>query len=294
VSASEPPAIDWHRIYPHAQHRWVMGLRPGSLGAFFARRETTAAACAERARWLAEDPEAYSALPAEALPALADTVALARELGINIDPAAGPCDQLLALGRAWEADFVWMHPAPDGQHRLIGGVVCFPSLWALRDKLGRTMAEVHAPVPDLNDALARPIEAFFARLRPDEVWVRENVNFASDRALNHHPAWPHWPIDPATGPDGFWFRFEHQLLLKLPASGSVLFCIRVELIPLATVLTDAAGAARLADVFATMSEDAATYKGIAHARDALVAMCQGHWRLGGGEKLSGRTRGSAQ
>src|SRR5215203_1064827 len=101
MSASEQPAIDWHRIYPHAQHRWVMGLRPGSLAAFFARRESTDTACAERARWLAEDPEAYSALPAEALPALAETVALARGLGAVVDPAAAPRDQLLALGRAW-------------------------------------------------------------------------------------------------------------------------------------------------------------------------------------------------
>jgi hypothetical protein len=267
--------IDWHRVYPHWNHRWTVGVRPGDLGEFFARRETTAAARAERARWLAEDPEAYAALLDEARPALAETVVLANGLGADIDPAAPPREQLLALGRACEPDFVWMHPTADGQHRLVGGVVCFPSRWALGDKLGRTISDIHAPVPGLNELLAKPIEAFMARQRPGEVWVRENVNFASDPNLNHHPARPHRPIDRSVTAADFWIRMEHQLLLKLPASGSILFAIRVEVVPLAEVLTDPAAAARLADVFATMTEPAAAYKGVAEARDVLVAICRG-------------------
>jgi hypothetical protein len=272
---SKKPVIDWRRIYPHANHRWSMGVRPGDLETFLARRDSTAAVLEERACWLAADPDTYSALLPEALPALADTVGLARSLGADIDPQAEPKAQLLAIGRCWEADFVWMHADATGQHRLIGGVVCFPSGWALGDKLGRTMSEIHDPVPGLNQTLGKPIEAFMARQRPGDVWVRENVNFARDCNLNHHPAQPKALIDASVRPEEFWFRFEHQLLLKLPSSGSILFCIRIEHHALADVLPDEASAARLADIFTTMSEPAAVYKGIASAREILRAMCDG-------------------
>ncbi len=252
-----------------------MGVRPGDLETFFARGESTAAALEERARWLTADPDTYLAYLPEALPALAETVGLARTLGADIDLTADPKTQLLSLGRFWETDFVWMHADDSGQHRLLGGVVCFPSSWALGDKLGRTMSEIHNPVPGLNETLGKPIEAFMARQRPGDVWVRENVNFARDSHRNHHPAQPKTAIDASIRPEEFWFRFEHQLLLKLPISGSILFAIRIELIALADVLPDEVSAARLADIFATMSEPAAVYKGIASAREVLQAICAG-------------------
>ncbi len=252
-----------------------MGLRPGDAATFFAARDATGAVCAERACWLSEDPAEYAALLPEAEPVLEETVVLARALGTPVDTELPPFEQLLALGRVWEPDFVWMHPDADGLHRLIGGVVCFPSEWALRDKIGRTMHEVHGPVPDLNATLGRQIEAFMTKQAPGAAWVRENVNFSRDAALNHHPARPSQPIDATIKAEEFWFRFEHQLLLKLTKSGSVLFGIRIETIPLSQVLADRAAAQRLAEVFETMSPDAATYKGIAAARSALIALCSG-------------------
>ena len=57
-----PERPDWTRIFPDADHRWVMGLRPGDSADFFAPRDTSSAVCAERAHWLAEDALAYAAL----------------------------------------------------------------------------------------------------------------------------------------------------------------------------------------------------------------------------------------
>lgn len=140
---------DWTRIFPDADHRWIMGLRQdGSLADYFAEADRTGAVRAERARWLAEDPQKYAALLPEAGPALFETAELARGLGATLAAGQTPFELLLALGRVSEPDFVWMHPAEGGVHRLIGGVVCFPSSWALRNKLGWPMSEVHDPVPE--------------------------------------------------------------------------------------------------------------------------------------------------
>jgi hypothetical protein len=250
-----------------------MGLRPADVASFFAPTDRHAVVLRERARWLAEEPPKYAALTTAAETALDETVQLARSLDatLNVESAA-PTERfatLLALGRAWEPDFVWMHPGHDSVHRLVGGVVCFPSSWALTDKLGRPMREVHDPVPGLDEALGRQIDVFLTKLEPGVAWTRENWNLGPDDELNHHPSRPRRLFDADVEARNVWVRLEHQLLLKLPRSGSVLFGIRVEVIALSNVLAEPEVAARLARLFETMSPAAAAYKRVT---PQLVAM----------------------
>jgi hypothetical protein len=286
---SATPGPDWERVFPDADHAWRMGLRRCDPAEFLAPRDRSGTVLAERARWLAEAPVTYAALTPPAEPALAETVALARALGAGIDPTLDPWAQTLALGRAWECDFVWMTPAGEGAHRLTGGVVCFPSSWALRDKLGGTMAGVHGPVPGLNAALSRQIETFFARMRPGEGWARENANYSRVSDLNQHPARPRPQLDASVTPDEFWIRLEHQFLLKLPASGAVLFAIRVEQVPLRAVLGVPAAVRGLARLLETVPEDAADYKGVLAARAHLVAVLRAISSPGGSAPRTIRT-----
>jgi hypothetical protein len=260
------------RAIPDTDHKWVMGLRRSDAGAFFAPRDDAGAVRAERARWLAEAPYSYAALTPAAEPALHDTIALANANGVSIDASLSPWDQLLALGRAWECDFVWMHDDGAGAHRVTGGVVCFPSSWSLQDKMGKTMSETHAPVPGLNDVMGPQIETFFARMVPGEAWVRENANYSRVADLNQHPGQPIPPLDATVTAGEFWIRLEHQLLLKLPASRSILFAIRVEMLSLQEVMADADASARLANWLETMSDDAARYKSVDEARDVIVRL----------------------
>ncbi|MEZ0275519.1 MAG: heme-dependent oxidative N-demethylase subunit alpha family protein [Roseimicrobium sp.] len=79
-------------------------------------------------------------------------------------------------------------------------------------------------------------------------------------------------LDETITPDEVWLRLEHQLLMKLPLSSSVLFGIRVEVIALHEVMRDSTAAARLTRLVATMSDEAAAYKGLATGRGALLAI----------------------
>lgn len=209
-----------------------------------------------------------------AVPALRETNDWARSLGFNVEPVADDGEKLLALARAWEPDFVWMHPNEDGTFCLVGGVVCFPSLWSLRDKLNKPIAGVHGPVPDLNESLGRQIDTFLAALVPDAAWTRENLGFSRDAERNHHPSRPRRRLDESVTIDEVWLRVEQQLLLKLPASGSVLFGIRVEVVPLRDVLRIAELRTRLIRLLATIPDDVAAYKGLATARDAIIRLLQ--------------------
>jgi hypothetical protein len=265
---------DWRRFFPDASHRWAMGLRRGDAASFLAPTKSAADVLLERAHWLSADPGAHAAITPAAEPGLAETVAWARRLGVAIDSTLPPWEQLLCLGRNWEADIVWLVADDVGTYRVAGGVVCFPSLWALRDKLGRTLSETHRPVPGLNAALDRQIDTFLDRLNPGEAWLRENAGYSGSAERNQHPDRRPPPLGATVSIDEVWVRLEHQLLLKLPHSQSVLFGIRVEVVPLRQVLECPQAAADLALLLTTISPAAADYKGLATARSTLISLCR--------------------
>lgn len=253
-----------------------MGLRRGDATSFFAARDQTGAILRERDYWLSGDPEKYAAITPAAEPALADTIKLAQSLGVSIDGSGSAWEQMLRLARHWESDFVWLHPDSTKTHRLIGGVVCFPSSWALPEKVGLTMSETHGPVPGLNAALDHQIEKFLAKMLPDDPWLRENVGYSRVPDRNLHPTRVRRPLDASVTAEEIWIRLEHQLLLKLLPSGSILFGIRVEVFPLKSVLEVPEIAARMARELASMSGPAAEYKALEPAREVLLQIVRAH------------------
>lgn len=253
-----------------------MGLRPTEAATFFAPTADAAEVLAERRQLLDVDPDRYTALTQAAEPAIDETaewlLAVASCDVADVATAADVRARLLALGRRLEADLVWMHPRGDDAHRLIAGVVCFPSSWDVHEKLERPMRMIHAPVPGLDEALGRQVDRFLAKLEPGAVWTRENWSVAADPRLNHHPTLPKTPFPDDLRADQVWIRLEHQLLVRMPRSGSVLFAIHVEPVPLPKIVAQPKIAARLARLLETMSPAALDYKRLATARDAIVRL----------------------
>ena len=117
--------------------------------------------------------------------------------------------------------------------RLVAGCIAFPSHWSLAEKLGRPLAEVHAPVPGYaaGSRNARTLDRMFDALRPDAPVLRGNWALHADPTL-HRPAaaadaGADHPQDarPHVGRslESLWLRHERQTLSKLPRSGDVLF-----------------------------------------------------------------------
>ena len=111
--------------------------------------------------------------------------------------------------------------------------MCFPSHWRLADKLGRSVAEIHGPVPHYADELADKVDRFFDRLTVEHPVVRRNLSIHSHDEL-FRPE-PHESPDSfapdARGVDQVWLRSERQTLVVLPASGAVLFTIKTQQCP---------------------------------------------------------------
>lgn len=216
--------------------------------------------------------EVFAALDSPAV-----ATASAEVLDLVVTTTGGQADATLhpldAAGRLVQEDLCLV-VVRDGAPHLDAASVCFPSYWRLADKLGRPMAQVHDPVAHYGDELAAKVDRFLARLptaRP--VW-RRNWSIHDDPTYFLPDPTPPIPVDP---PDGLWLRSERQTLRRLVTPDTILFTIRTQQVPLATLTARPDLAHRLAAAVAAWSPELATYKG---AHGALAAQA---WLLAVGQ-----------
>jgi hypothetical protein len=154
-------------------------------------------------------------------------------------------------------------------------VLCFPSRWRLRDKIGKPLTAVHGPVPLYADRLARPVDRFMRQLKPNHIASRLNWSLLDDPAL-FQPGGK-WRTGGSTGitrqnaGSRVFLRVERQTLRRLPVSEAVLFGIRVHVYPLQQVIDGPQPAAALADAVRALPAEIQHYKSLLPFREALLA-----------------------
>jgi dimethylamine monooxygenase subunit A len=193
---------------------------------------------------------------------------------VALDDPARPA--LLTAAQLVQEDLVLMRrDASDWV--LAAGSVCFPSSWRLRDKFGKSFAQVHAPVPGFGAGTrnAALVQRMFDSLRPALVFMRWNWGLYDTDEL-HHP-------DSGNGmrrfgadadPGSIFLRVERQTLRRLPQSRHVLFTIRTFLDPLRALeaLPQCRAVARaMAAQLTALSATQLAYKGLSEERDRLLA-----------------------
>lgn len=226
----------------------------------------------ERRHWLRTAPSRHLPCLPEAAPAIRELALLARAWHPAADALpehAPPRETLQHLGELLEPDLVLLGPRTEGSPPVMtAGAVCFPSAWRPEEKLGLPLHAIHQPVPDLNASVGPALDRLLANLKPGAAWIRANWGLAASPELNLHPDRALPRLGPRPDPDSVWLRLEHQALVSLPASGSVLFGIRLELTPIRALT---AGHTRaLAAALGAMPEAMARYKGLLEARPALL------------------------
>ncbi|MBS0662704.1 MAG: DUF3445 domain-containing protein [Verrucomicrobia bacterium] len=251
-------------LFPSGPYRFHLTLKRGDAREFFGPQDPAGRLLAERAKWIAVDAARYAALQPEGESLLAEVADLAaREWGI---PGVA---SVLELGRRLEPDMLLLSPDETGAFRLRGGALCFPTGWALEEKLGHKLDFIHGVVPGLNAALAAPIHQFLSRLKPGSVFFRDNWGIVTTDELNLHPSRRvSAPVLPVVL-ERLWLRLEYQALLALPRTRGVLFGIRIGLHRLDEVARDRAAAAGLRNALATMPAEMAAYKRLDGIRSKL-------------------------
>lgn len=252
-------------LFPDGDHRFHLTLRRGEPREFFLSCDPTGRVLAERIRWLGAEPARYAAMAPEGAAPLAEFAAMCAEWGL----AQG--DSVHALGAALDPDILLLAPDETGAFRLRGGALCFPTGWALEEKLGHTLDSIHGVVPGLNAALALPIQQFLTRLKPGIAYHRDNWGLAATDELNLHPARGLPAPDLPTAPDRLWLRVEHQALIALPRSRGVVFGLRIALHRLDAIMRDPVVSAGLRRALLTMSPEMAAYKRLDRVGNQVVS-----------------------
>ena len=196
-----------------------------------------AAQMAERARLMAAAPQVVHALLPEARPAAEELLdraldRLTRMAGFRVgvetvlrpDGVEVALDRdapLMTLGHLVQEDLCLMQRTGD-EHRLTGGILCFPASWSLGQKLGRALVSIHDPVAPYDDSVGKRVQRLFDAIRPEQPLWRMNFLTYDDHAL-HQPRSEGQRRPRPTGHS--YVRCERQCLLRLPVSGAVVFTI---------------------------------------------------------------------
>ena len=115
------------------------------------------------------------------------------------------------------------------EYVLTAAVLCAPSRWDLHEKVGRSMREIHQPVPNY-DSIAAAADRFFVRLAEGDIIERTNWTVLDSPEGFQPVSGEGWDATLAGLPDEqlaahLWLRLERQTLRRLPATGAVLFTI---------------------------------------------------------------------
>ena len=211
-----------------------MGLRPVAADDWL-RRPADAEAQLDAKRYLVQQhlEQVYARLPdARTDVAIAETVALLRaaqgDARTELDDAP-----LVASGLAVCEDLCVLLP-DDGDYVLHAALLCAPSFWRLREKIGQPLSGAHGPVAGLEDKIGQRIRDFLRNLPPDRIFTRGNWHL-HNTAARFHPQPDDWTRAHTLSADNIatrlWVRCERQTLRKLP-SGALLFTILVYIEPL--------------------------------------------------------------
>jgi hypothetical protein len=173
-------------------------------------------------------------------------------------------------------DLVLMRASPRGW-RLVAASLCFPSAWSLTEKFRLPMDEIHAHVPHFPGRMGERVARIFDNLKVDQPVWRLNWSIYDDADL-HHPESKQGPRAWAGAEGRFgetaFIRVERQTLRRLPASGDILFTIRIYVDPVGLFRTHPRGAdlARgLRSQLLGLDDSQLRYKGLIADRDRIAA-----------------------
>ena len=115
------------------------------------------------------------------------------------------------------------------EYVLTAAVLCAPSRWDLHEKVGRSMREIHQPVPNY-DTIAAAADRFFVRLAEGDIIERTNWTVLDSPEGFQPVSGKGWDATLSGVPDvelpqSLWLRLERQTLRRLPITGDVLFSI---------------------------------------------------------------------
>jgi dimethylamine monooxygenase subunit A len=251
--ASAPPFVD-------GPPRFDVGLRPIAMNAWLLPDDQT--------YWLAQkneliDTHAQTVFRAQdrSLLAQQEAAALIAQLtNQHLLPSNAP---LLEAARWVSDDLVIMQDDGAGWFAT-ACCLCSPTFFSASHAIGKTLPQLHDPVPDGDFNLSKRIGRVFSNLAPDTILERHNWTVQWSDARHTPDGAPLRELassaDTLCAAANLFLRVERQTIRKLPSTGAVLFTIRIRLNNLATLLDNPSYYDAFQDAWVSAPEHVRGYK----------------------------------
>jgi hypothetical protein len=186
---------------------------------------------------------------------------------------AGDRPPLMAAARMVADDLCLMEKR-DGAWRLTALSLCAPTFFSVPEVLGKSLGDLHGPVPAFGERFLTRVERIFEGLREDVVLERRNWTLVNSPEPHAPDPGPMRQAIAAIAPEdagrALYTRVERQTLRRLPATGGALFTIRIWLEPLDALTGSPDRLAAFAEAWARTPEAFRAYKRL-DLYDPLVA-----------------------
>jgi len=226
MTTKDAPAAYAHReahlfrigLAPIAAEDWFEGPYPPEDGTPATRK----------AAIFADTPELCWGETDGSRPAQAEALALiAAHIG---ERPQGDLPPLRAAAHLVEDDLCLMERR-GGEWTLSAASLCAPSFFSARSAVGKSLAALHGPVTGFGERLLPRVDRIFTQLPETELVERRNWSVVSsgelflpdERAVRARQS----EITPDMAGARLFVRMERQTLRRLPATGALLFTIRV-------------------------------------------------------------------
>ena len=174
-----------------------------------------------------------------------------------------PLPSLMAAGLAVQEDLCIMTRKPEAWI-LSAGSISFPSFWSPKEKLGKTLDQIHSPVPKWNCKIGKVINQKMDDLPVGVPYERFNwtITTEPDKFQPSGARYRHAVSDPTYIKDNFFVRTERQILYKLERTKDILFTIRTYLNPISFVEQNDSWRIAMHDAIVSSDVDTLEYKGV--------------------------------
>ncbi|PCJ09386.1 MAG: hypothetical protein COB16_04235 [Rhodobacteraceae bacterium] len=132
-------------------------------------------------------------------------------------------DPLGTLGHITQQDFCILEKRGD-EHVMTGAVLCFPASWTLSEKFMAPLTGIHTPVASYDASIAARVQRLFDGVQAGRPLWRFNALWYRDPAL-HQPRSQYEERDETYDAAAEYMRSEKQMILRLPETRAVVFCI---------------------------------------------------------------------
>lgn len=190
-------------------------------------------------------------------------------ISLNL-PDTATAEDLLRTMALWLPDDICLLQSAfhQDEYVLTAASVLSPSLWQPAAKFLRPLAEIHAPIPNMQGRLLPSVHRFIRHIKAGSPVVRFNWAIQVGDGLSRLPGRA-VAVDESSV---LYYRYERQTLLRLPASQAVVFLIRThicELSRFAEIEGDRTTLPHLLDYIDRLPTAEREYKGLGALESAL-------------------------